>query len=340
MRSRLYDQGQLLSTYLEGYLITKDSSLLEVVHDIATYLTTAPMHSPTGGFFSAEDADSLYRSTDKEKREGAFYVWTLKEFQSILGDRDYGVLAKYYNVGEHGNVEPEHDAHDELIDQNVLAVASSPDALGKEFGLAREEVEKILEEGRIKLRAHREKERPRPALDDKIVVAWNGLAIAGLARTSAVLAANEPEKSKTYLNAAIKAASFIRKELFDEKEGTMKRVYREGPGDAPAFADDYAFMIQGLIELYEATFDDAWLEWADRLMSMCSLQFGESEILIIMDRNTNLPLPRHITSLRRFLLHLSHSTRSHPPPKRRHGQRRTIDQRCLSLKSQPPILPP
>lgn len=226
------------------------------------------MHSPSGGFFTAEDADSLYRATDKEKREGAFYVWTLKEFQSILGDRDAGVLAKYYNVGEHGNVEPEHDAHDELIDQNVLAVASSPDTLGKEFGLAREEVERILEEGRIKLRNHREKERPRPALDDKIVVAWNGLAISGLAKTSAVLAASEPEKARVYLDAAIKAASFIRKELFDEKEGTMKRVYREGPGDAPAFADDYAFLIQGLVELYEATFDDAWLEWADRLMSM------------------------------------------------------------------------
>ncbi|KAE9978949.1 hypothetical protein EG328_001157 [Venturia inaequalis] len=262
----LYDQGQLLSTYLEAYLITKDTALLEVVHDIATYLTTAPMHSPSGGFFTAEDADSLYRATDKEKREGAFYVWTLKEFQSILGDRDAGVLAKYYNVSEHGNVEPEHDAHDELIDQNVLAVASSPEALGKEFGLAKEEVEKILEEGRIKLRKHREKERPRPALDDKIVVAWNGLAISGLAKTGSVLAASEPEKAKVYLDAAIKAASFIRKELFDESKGTMKRVYREGPGDAPAFADDYAFLIQGLIELYEATFDDTWLEWADQLM--------------------------------------------------------------------------
>jgi uncharacterized protein YyaL (SSP411 family) len=280
LRNRLYDQGQLLSTYLEAYLITKDPALLEVVHDIATYLTTAPMHSPTGGFFSAEDADSLYRATDKEKREGAFYVWTLKEFQSVLNDRDAGVLAKYYNVGEHGNVEPEHDAHDELIDQNVLAVASSPDALGKEFGLAKEEVEKILDEGRTKLRNHREKERSRPALDDKIVVAWNGLAIASLARTSAVLAASEPQKAKVYLDAAIKAASFIRKKLFDEKDNTLKRVYREGPGDAPAFADDYAFLIEGLIELYEATFDDGWLEWADRLISMFFLLYQSDHILL------------------------------------------------------------
>jgi uncharacterized protein YyaL (SSP411 family) len=235
------------------------------------YLTTPPVHSPTGGFFSAEDADSLYRATDKEKREGAFYVWTLKEFQSVLGERDAEVLAKYYNVGEHGNVEPEHDAHDELIDQNVLAVSRTPEVLAKEFGLAKEVVETILVNGRAKLREHREKERFRPALDDKIVVAWNGLAIGALSRTSSVLATSEPEKAKTYLDAAVKAAAFIRKELFDEREGTLRRVYREGPGETKAFADDYAFLIQGLIELYEATFDDGYLEWADRLQSLSSL---------------------------------------------------------------------
>jgi uncharacterized protein YyaL (SSP411 family) len=118
----LYDQAQLLPVYLDAYLATKRPDMLEAVHDIATYLTTAPMHAESGGFFSSEDADSLYRSSDKEKREGAFYVWTLKEFQEILGDRDAEILARYYNVRDEGNVAPEHDAHDELINQNVLAV--------------------------------------------------------------------------------------------------------------------------------------------------------------------------------------------------------------------------
>jgi uncharacterized protein YyaL (SSP411 family) len=110
--SRLYDQSQLLQVYLDAYLIAKDGpygvKYLNVVHDIATYLTTPPMQSTSGGFFSAEDADSLYRSTDGEKREGAFYVWTMKEFQTVLGDRDAEILAKYYNVQENGNVEPEN----------------------------------------------------------------------------------------------------------------------------------------------------------------------------------------------------------------------------------------
>jgi uncharacterized protein YyaL (SSP411 family) len=239
--------------------------MLDAVHDVATYLTSPPMNSPTGGFFSAEDADSFYRPADKEKREGAFYVWTLKELQSILGDRDAEVLAKYYNVQENGNVEPEFDAHDELINQNVLAISSTPEALGKEFGLSNDDVFNILKDGQAKLRAHRDKERPRPSLDDKIVVAWNGLAIAALARVSNVIGGLDKERASKYLQAAVEAAAFIKKELWNEKDETMKRVYREGPGDAPAFADDYAFLIKGLIELYEATFDDAYLEWADRL---------------------------------------------------------------------------
>ncbi|KAL1601642.1 hypothetical protein SLS60_006557 [Paraconiothyrium brasiliense] len=261
----LYDQSQLLPVYLDAYLLTRNPDHLAAVHDIATYLTSPPMHSETGGFFSAEDADSLYRSSDKEKREGAFYVWTFKEFQDILGDRDADILARYYNVNDEGNVDPEHDAHDELINQNVLAISSSPADLAKEFALSTEEIEKTLVEGRKKLLKHREKERPRPALDDKIVVSWNGLAIGALARTAASLSASEPSKSKGYLAAAEKAAGFIKQELYNSQSHTLLRVYREGPGAVQGFADDYAYLISGLIDLYEATFNDAYLQWADDL---------------------------------------------------------------------------
>ncbi|KAF2016719.1 hypothetical protein BU24DRAFT_346269 [Aaosphaeria arxii CBS 175.79] len=261
----LYDQAQLLPVYLDAYLITKDTEYLAAVHDIATYLTTAPIQSPSGGFFSSEDADSLYRPTDKEKREGAFYVWTLKEFQAILGERDADIVARYYNVKDEGNVSPEHDAHDELIDQNVLAVVSTPSDLAKEFALSVEEVTSILTSGRAKLLAHREKERPRPALDDKIVVSWNGLAIGALARTASTLSQNSPTESQTYLTAAINAAQFIKTHLYNPNTHTLLRVYREGPGTVPGFADDYAFLISGLISLYEATFDDSYLRWADDL---------------------------------------------------------------------------
>lgn len=256
-----------MSIYLDAYLITKDSEFLHAVHDISTYLTSSPMVSSTGGFFSAEDADSYYRPNDKEKREGAFYVWTQKELNDILGQRDAEIAIRYYNVEENGNVSPEHDAHDELINQNVLAVSSSPEDLAKEFGLSKEEIIDALKSARQKLMEHREKERPRPALDDKIIVAWNGLVLGALARASAAIATSDARTSKAYLGAAIKAADFIKKELYDESAGTLKRVYREGPGDAPAFADDYAFLIAGLVDLYEATFDDSWLAWADKLQS-------------------------------------------------------------------------
>jgi uncharacterized protein YyaL (SSP411 family) len=223
--------------------------------------------SSAGGFFSSEDADSLYRPTQKEKREGAFYVWTTKEFHDVLGDRDGDALVKFYNVQENGNVQPENDAHDELINQNILSISSTEPEIGKELGIAPADVKRIIQEGRAKLLEHRNKERPRPALDDKVVVAWNGLAIGALARFGGVLATVDSQASPKYLAAAEKAARFLQTELFEEASGTMKRVYRDGPGDAPAFADDYAFLISGLIDLYEATFDDSYLEFADRLQS-------------------------------------------------------------------------
>jgi uncharacterized protein YyaL (SSP411 family) len=262
----LYDQAQLLPVYLDAYLATKRADLLDAVHDIATYLTSPPMHAEAGGFFSSEDADSLYRPSDKEKREGAFYVWTLKEFQEILGDRDAEILARYYNVRDEGNVAPEHDAHDELINQNVLAInKNTATDLAKQFAISETEIRQILQSGRQKLLSHREKERPRPALDDKIVVSWNGLAIGALARTAAVLSSQDSTAASKYLAAAEKAARFVQKELYNSSSKTLTRVYREGPGDAPGFADDYAYLISGLIDLYEATFDTSYLQWADEL---------------------------------------------------------------------------
>ncbi|EOA88632.1 uncharacterized protein SETTUDRAFT_129612 [Exserohilum turcica Et28A] len=275
----LYDQSQLLSVYLDAYLMTRSPEHLSAVHDIATYLTSPPMHAASGGFFSSEDADSLYRPNDKEKREGAFYVWTLKEFQYVLGDRDAEILAKYYNVKDEGNVAPEHDAHDELINQNVLAVTSTPTDLAKQFGLPEEKVNKILTEGRQKLLEHRNKERPRPGLDDKIVVSWNGLAIGALAQTSAALSSQDPTRSKEYLAAAEKAAAFLQKHLYNPESKTLIRVWREGPGDAPGFADDYAYLISGLIHLYEATFNDSYLQWADDLQKTQLRMFWDKQHL-------------------------------------------------------------
>jgi uncharacterized protein YyaL (SSP411 family) len=262
----LYDQAQLLPVYLDAYLTTRSPEHLSAVHDIATYLTSPPLQAESGGFFSSEDADSLYRQTDKEKREGAFYVWTLTEFQDILGEQDAEILARYFNVKDEGNVAPENDAHDELISQNVLQVTTTPEDLAKQFALSQDEVEKILSEGCQKLLQHRNKERPRAAL-----------------------AAENPARSAVYLESAERAASFIQRELYNPTSQTLIRVYREGPGDAPAFADDYAYLISGLISLYEATFNESYLQWADTLQQTQLRLFWDSENLGFFSTAANQP---------------------------------------------------
>ena len=220
--------------------------------------------------------------------------WSLPHFEKMLYDQTQllpvyldaylmtkspELLARYYNVHDEGNVAPEHDAHDELINQNVLAITATPEDLAKQFGLSEDEVNKILTEGRQKLLEHRNKERPRPGLDDKIVVSWNGLAIGALARTSAALSSQDPSRSKTYLTAAEKAATFLQKELYNPDTKTLIRVYREGRGDAPGFADDYAYLISGLISLYEATFNDSYLRWADDLQQTQLRMFWDKQHL-------------------------------------------------------------
>ena len=261
----LYDQSQLLSVYLDAFLITCDAELLGAVYDIATYLTIAPMAAPSEGFYSAEDADSYPSSTDTEKREGAYYVWSLKEFREVLGEKDGDICARFYGVTADGNVAPAHDPHDEFISQNVLKVAITPIALAKELGLSETSIVEKLKSCRQKLRQYRDQHRPRPALDDKIVVCWNGLAIGALARASAVLCDIEHSRASQYLGVAVSAANFIKSELWDADAKTLYRVYREVRGSTMGLCDDYAFLIHGLIDLYEASFDDTFLEFADTL---------------------------------------------------------------------------
>ncbi|KAG9244041.1 hypothetical protein BJ878DRAFT_88074 [Calycina marina] len=260
----LYDNAQLLHVYLDAFLLSRDAELLGVVYDVAIYLTTTLSHGE-GGFYSSEDSDSFYRKGDAEKREGAFYVWTKREFQNVLGTQAEPILSAFFNVSGHGNVEPENDLRDEFLDQNVLAVVCNPSTLASTFGMKEVEIVKIIKDGKAALRAYREKERIRPALDDKIVVSWNGIAIGALARVSAVTNGFDPKNSKLFMDAALKAATFIKNNLYDEDAKVLYRIYFEGRGDTKGFADDYAYLIEGLIDLYEATFDEAWLHWAEDL---------------------------------------------------------------------------
>ncbi|KAL9631371.1 MAG: hypothetical protein Q9164_005935, partial [Protoblastenia rupestris] len=273
----LYDQSQLLDVYLDAFLITRDPEMLGTVYDISTYLTTPPMAAPPGGFFSAEDADSYPSKNDTEKREGAFYVWTLKEIQTVLGAHDGDILARFYGVSADGNVARHNDPHDEFINQNILKVATTPSALAKQLGISESTITSTLKSGRQKLLEHRRNNRPPPALDDKIVVAWNGLAISALARTASALSTIDPEKASTCLNGATSAASFIKRELFDEETHTLYRVYRSGRGNTPGLCEDYSFLIHGLIDLYQTTFDDIHLSFADQLQKIQIDRFRDTD---------------------------------------------------------------
>lgn len=263
----LYDNAQLLPLYLDAYLVTRTPLFLETALDIASYLTSPPMVSSLGAIHASEDADSA-ESADATgpKREGAFYVWTAAELEKILSPDEYAVCSAYWGVRPEGNVDPRFDSQGELAGQNTLCVQCSDfAALGSVTGQSAEVAEQLVKSGAAKLAAYREAHRPRPALDDKIVTSWNGLAVTGLARTSAALRSSHPTESAALLAAAVRAVECIEKHLYDPTTATLRRVYRDGPGDGPGFADDYAFLIAGLLDLYEASFDARWLALADSL---------------------------------------------------------------------------
>lgn len=262
----LYDNSQLLPLYLDAFLLNCEDIFLDITHNIAKYLTNPPMSSAQGGIHASEDADSAPSTADENKKEGAFYVWNYDELDALLEKDELLICARYWNIKPGGNVDSKHDIQGELTGLNTLCVQMSTEELAKSVEKPREQVEEIIDRARTKLLRYRNEHRPRPPLDDKIVTSWNGLAIGGLARTSAALkAAGKADDAKSYLAGAEKAAGFIRGHLFNPGAGTLRRVFREGPGDTPGFADDYAYLISGLIDLYEATFDDAHLEWADAL---------------------------------------------------------------------------
>lgn len=281
--TRLYDNAQLLPVYLDAYLATKSQLFLETAHDIATYMTTEPMLSSLGGINASEDADSLPTAIDKHKREGAYYVWTMDELKGTLTEQEARLCARYWNCRPEGNVDRRADIQGELDGQNTLCVKYDVPDLAKEESIEEQELRKILRDGRQKLLAYREKNRPRPALDDKIVTSWNGMAIGGLARAGAAL------QTPAYIDAAIKAVECIRNNLFDDSTGTLRRVYREGPGETPGFADDYAFLISGLIELYEASFDSQWLQFADTLQTTQNRFFWDEQKHAFFSTPANQP---------------------------------------------------
>jgi len=235
----LYDNGQLATVYAEAYRLTGNKLHARVAREICEFVLHE-MQAESGGFYSAIDAE-----TDEE--EGKFYVWTLEEIEQLLSEEERVVLMAAYGIGEQPNFE----------DQHVLVMHQPLAATAKQLEIPEDELAAKLAPMREKLLAHRNK-RTRPLTDKKILTAWNGLMIRGLADCGRIL---EREK---YVEAAAEAADFILEKLVTD-EGRLMRTHTGEQAKLNGYLDDYAFFARGLIALHQATGEKRWLDAADRL---------------------------------------------------------------------------
>ena len=256
----LYDNAQLIPNYLEAYLLGHDEVFARIAKESLNYVLR-DMTDAGGGFYSAEDADSLSpelagkasQETHAHKSEGAFYLWDRKEVMKILGNESGEIFSFLYGVLDHGNAES--DPQGEFTDKNILFLAKTIGETAELFGKSDEEIKKIIEKAREKLFAVRS-QRPRPHLDDKLITSWNGLMISALVKAHQVFG------EEKHLQAAEKAAHFIEQELYDPQNKQIYRRWRDGERKIPGVADDYAFFAQGCLDLYETDFDVHWFNLA------------------------------------------------------------------------------
>jgi uncharacterized protein YyaL (SSP411 family) len=292
----LYDNAQLLGCYCDAWALGRDPEILGTIYSLVEYLTCpdSPVVRPEGGWYASEDADSrpnvpLHANVDGiayEKKEGTFYIWTFKRLQQVLGEQDANIVARHFGVEPDGNVPVEHDMHDEFVNQNVLHVAATPSTLAQEFSLPEAEIVRIIKAARRKLADYRTQNRERPEVDTKVILSWNALAIAALARAANTLAAIDRQRAARCRHAAEKAVAFIKKEMYDETTGQLTRIYKPDANTSTsenhhsssedtniAFLDDYAYFSLALIALYDVTFQPADLELAASLQSYMDEHF-------------------------------------------------------------------
>jgi hypothetical protein len=255
----LYDQAMLAMAYLETYQITKNEFYASTAKEIFTYVLR-DMTSPEGGFYSAEDADS-------EGEEGKFYVWTNKEIADILGEEDGLTFNTIFNILSDGNFHDE--ASGQQSGQNILHLEKHIKYTAESMDISPDELRENISNWRQTLFNVREK-RIHPLKDDKILTDWNGLMIAAMARGS--IALNDP----SYAEAAQNSANFVLRKL-RTKGGHLLKRHRSGKSSLDAHLDDYAFMIWGLLELYEANFNPENLSAAIELANIMVEDFWNDD---------------------------------------------------------------
>ena len=240
----LYDQALVSSIYLDAYQVTGEKRYADVARDILNYVID-DLQSPQGGFYCTRDADS-------EGMEGAYYIWTVEQVRSVLGEAEADLFCQYYDVTEKGNWF-ESRGHAPAGPKNILHVAQSPETFARLHDLTPEALDKKIAAWRKAMLAVRSKRVP-PALDDKVLAAWNGLMIASMAKGAVVL------DDARYRASAVRATDFVLSKM--RRDGRLLRTYRAGSARLTAYLSDYAFMTDGLLNLYEATADRKWLQEA------------------------------------------------------------------------------
>ena len=265
----LYDQAQLAIVYTEAYQITHDRFYADTTRNILDFVLRE-MQQPRSSFASAEDADSPISSGKQETSEGAFYIWSVTEIESVLSKLDAAIFEYAYGVEPGGNVPAHQDVRGELKGKNVFYEAHSTEETAKKFGLTVEQTRVKLTAGRRALFEARAS-RPRPPLDDKIITAWNGMMISALSRASQAL--DEPR----YLERAQATVKFLETHLYRSRTGKLWRSYRAGGPSVDGFLDDYTDLIGGLLDLYQTDFDVHWLQWAVSLQEKQNQLFGDEE---------------------------------------------------------------
>jgi uncharacterized protein YyaL (SSP411 family) len=267
----LYDQAQLVLAYLDAAQTTGDVFNSVIAEDTLDYVLS-DLTSPQGGFFSAEDADSLPHHDSTEKREGAFYVWLAKDIDGLFG-ADAEIVRRRFGIEDGGNVAS--DPQGEFRGTNIPYIAQDIDDIAARTGRSVDDVMRVIGGVRQTLYDARAA-RPRPHLDDKVITAWNGLMIAAFARAARVLV-DSPNRAR-WRGAAEGAATFIKDHLWNGGARRLLRRYRDGEAAIDGFCEDYAYLIWGLLELFQATGDQQWLTWAAELQArQTELFFDEAD---------------------------------------------------------------
>jgi uncharacterized protein YyaL (SSP411 family) len=246
----LYDNALLSRIYLGAFLATKNELYRRIVEETLDYVRRE-MTSPEGGFYSTQDADS-------EGHEGKFFVWTPREVESVLGAKDADLFCRCYDITDQGNFEG----------KNILNIPRSVSVVARLNSISEADLQEILRRGRRLLFAEREK-RIKPARDEKIITAWNGLMLRSFAEAASAL------DRQDYRLTAARNAEFVLSRL--QRQGRLFRSYKDGKAKFNAYLEDYSCIIDGLLAVYEATFSPHWITEARRLAELMVINFWDPE---------------------------------------------------------------